>query len=311
MEMHALITGVSGFVGSHLASYLHGQNWRVSGLDMRAGGKVDQFYKVELADHVSVLDVLKDSKPDVIFHLAGLIKSVDFQALYRANLLGTVAFFDSIVESGLLPKVVLASSSAVYGLGSGPKPVGEKMAIRPVTHYAISKAAQELACLRYVDTCRLPVRIVRMFNLIGPGQSPELALSSFAHQIALAEKYDRNEILTGNLDGFRDFVDVRDAVKAFHLVADSGVDGQAYNVCSGRAVSLQQCLDEMLSMTLRPISSQMDADRIQKHDLSIQVGSYRKLNRITGWQPRITLRQSLGDLLNDWRERVKSEAEIS
>jgi GDP-4-dehydro-6-deoxy-D-mannose reductase len=238
-----------------------------------------------------------------------MIKSPDTDELYKANLLGTVALFDSIMEADIRPVVVVASSSAVYGHKSGEKPISERADIHPVTHYAVSKIAQEMAALRYFNSYGLPVMILRMFNLLGPGQSVGLACSSFAHQIAMAEMRGDTELSTGNLDAQRDFVDVRDAVRAFALTAEKGAPGQVYNVCSGRAVKIQTCLDEMISMSSQPIKVKVEAGRIQNNDVPIQIGNAEKIKSDTGWHPEIPLTQSLSDLLNDWRQRIKTEVE--
>ncbi|MDO8753323.1 MAG: GDP-mannose 4,6-dehydratase, partial [Anaerolineales bacterium] len=238
------------------------------------------------------------------FHLAGVIKSDSPEVFYQVNFLGTLALFDAIVDTGIRPKVVVASSSAVYGHQSG-KPISERARLHPLTDYAVSKVAQETAAMRYHESFGLPVMVVRMFNLLGPGQPADLACSSFARQIALAEVNGQTEIVTGNLDARRDFVDVRDAVRAFELVAQKGKAGQVYNVCSGRAVAIRKCLSEMMSMSPQQLSARVDAGRVQKNDVHVQVGSHQKLHKVTGWSPKISLRQSLADLLNDWRERVK------
>jgi len=303
------ITGISGFVGSHLTDYLLSLNLHVSGFDLHPGSVSVEFHQGELADRTNVLHALIEVRPDIIFHLAALIKSNRSEALYQANLLGTVALFDSLLELEQRPVVVVASSSAVYGSGFGGRPISEKFKPRPVTHYAVSKLAQEIASLHYFDAFDLPVMIVRMFNLLGPGQSADLACSAFARQIALAELRGENEILTGNLDARRDFVDVRDAVRAFALIAEKGKPGQVYNVSSGRAVTLRRCLDEMISMSPRQFKVRVDEERVQNNDIPVQVGNAHKLDQVTGWRPQISLRESLSDLLNDWRQRVKSEVE--
>lgn len=304
-----LITGVSGFVGSHLTEYLRSLNLHVSGFDLRPSSIIVDFYKGELTDQSVISRTLREVKPDVIFHLAGMIKSTRPEDLYKANLLGTIALFDSIINCDLRPIVVLASSSAVYGSGFGGRPISEKFKPRPVTHYAVSKLAQEIAALRYFDAFQLPVMVVRMFNLLGPAQSPDLACSAFARQIALAEVHGENEIVTGNLDVRRDFVDVRDAVRALGLVAEKGKAGQVYNTCSGHAIAIRKCLDEMISMSPNQFEVRVEADRVQENDVSAQVGSAYKLNRITGWRPQISLRESLSDLLNGWRQSIKLELE--
>jgi GDP-4-dehydro-6-deoxy-D-mannose reductase len=304
-----LITGASGFVGAWLAEYLLAKNLHVSGFDLRPGKLAIECYHGEITDRLTVEDVLRKTNPDVIFHLAGMIKSHQPDLLYQVNLLGTVALFDSIIRTELRPIVVVAGSSAVYGSGFGGRRISEKFKPRPVTHYAVSKLAQEIVALRHFDAFELPVMIVRMFNLLGPGQSPDLACSAFARQIALAEVHNKNEIVTGDLSASRDFVDVRDAVRAFAMVAEKGRPGQVYNVCSGRAVSMRECLGGMLSLSPRQFNVRVDAERVQKNDVPVQVGDARKLEQASGWRPQVKLRQSLSDLLNDWRQKVKMELE--
>lgn len=298
----ALITGISGFVGRHLQLRLTSQGWQVYGFDKRPA--MNNAFIGDLTDRAALLHVITQSKPDVILHLAGVLKSDSPERFYNVNLLGTLALFDAILESGIRPKVVVASSSAVYGCKSGAKPIAERTQLHPLTDYAVSKAAQEMAALRYYDSYSLPVMIVRMFNLLGPGQPADLACSAFARQIALAERSGETEIVTGNLDARRDFVDVRDAVRAFELIAQKGKPGQIYNVCSERGVAIRKCLGEMMSMSTNQLSARVDADRVQKNDVPVQVGSYQKLHKTTGWSPKISLRQSLTDLLNDWRVRI-------
>lgn len=305
----ALITGISGFVGSHLSAHLLELGWQVYGFDQRAAGNGKNVFIGDIGDRNSFQAALRECKPNFLFHLAGLIKSTEPEKLYHANLLSTVTLFENLLESGQHPVVIVASSSAVYGSGFGGRPITENFKPRPVTHYAVSKLAQEIAVLHYFDAFQLPVLVVRMFNLLGPGQSPDLACSAFARQIALAEARDDNEITTGDLSAHRDFVDVRDAVRAFALLAQNGKSGQTYNVCSGQAVLMRNCLDEMLSMSPRQFKIQIDAGRVQKNDVPIQIGSARKLNQATGWCPQIPLKQSLFDLLEYWRQRVKSGLE--
>jgi GDP-4-dehydro-6-deoxy-D-mannose reductase len=304
-----LITGISGFVGTHLTHHLNEYGCQVFGYDQRAAGNVKNIFTGDLTDRAAFKNVLKECQPDFVFHLAGAIKSDDPKKLYDANLLGTVALFDSLMEVGQRPVVIVASSSAVYGSGFGGKTISERVKPRPLTHYAVSKLAQEIVSLHYFDAFRLPVMIVRMFNLLGPGQSPDLACSAFARQIALAETRGENEIMTGDLSARRDFVNVHDAARAFAMLAEKGKAGQIYNVCSGHAILMKKCLDEMLSMSPRPFKVRVDAEKIQKKDVSIQAGDAGKLNQITGWRPQIKLKQSLSDLLDDWRQRVKSGSE--
>jgi GDP-4-dehydro-6-deoxy-D-mannose reductase len=308
-QLKALITGVSGFVGGHLAHQLFKDGWQVFGFDRRQASADKNIYVGDLTNRHALTKALKECQPDVVFHLAGLIKSPQPEALYKANPLGTVTLFESVMKSPYRPVMIVASSSAVYGSGFGSRPITERFRPRPTTHYAMSKLMQEIAALRYFDAFRLPVIIIRMFNLIGPGQSPDLACSAFARQIALAETNGDNEIVTGDLKNYRDFVDVRDAVRAFTLLAETGKSGQIYNVCSGRVVLIRKCLDVMLSISPRQFKVRVDGDKIQKNDIPYQIGDMRKLNHLTGWHPQISLKQSLSDLLGYWRQKVKLELE--
>jgi GDP-4-dehydro-6-deoxy-D-mannose reductase len=172
--VQALITGISGFIGGHLASHLLEKGWSVAGYDLRPPRLECDFYPGDISDGAALKNAVEDSAPDVVFHLAAVIKASDPALFYNVNLLGTVALFDTLMDLGARPVVVVASSSAVYGSGHGSRPISEKYMSRPVTHYAISKLAQEHAALRYYTAYQLPVMIVRMFNLLGPGQSPDL-----------------------------------------------------------------------------------------------------------------------------------------
>ncbi|MCE7858649.1 MAG: NAD-dependent epimerase/dehydratase family protein [Chloroflexi bacterium CFX2] len=301
----ALISGISGFVGRHLRNELIHAGWQVYGFDIRLAG--ENVFVGDLSDRTALTRAIADCQPDAVFHLAGIIKSQDPQAYYISNLFGTLNLLDAVLQMKKRPKVVLASSSAVYGLTKSARPITERSPLRPVTEYAVSKVAQETAALRYHYAFGLDVIIARMFNLLGPGQSPDLACSAFARQIALAEISDQNEIVTGNLDAKRDFVDVRDAARAFALLAEKGQAGQTYNVCSGNAVAIQECLSEMMLRSKKQLSARVDPARVQKNDVPVQVGSFQKLHKAAGWNPRIPLNESLEDLLNDWRERVKVE----
>jgi len=304
-----LITGINGFVGSHLVRWLKSRSCEIFGFDLNDSDLDAELFQGEINDEVTLRQVLADVRPDLIFHLAGVLKSPQPHVLYTVNLLGTVTLLEQVVKSDLRPQVVIASSSAVYGRSSTSDPVNEDVELQPLTHYAVSKISQEAAALRYYDSFQLPVKIVRMFNLLGPGQPADLACSSFARQIALAELQGGNEIVTGSLDTSRDFVDVRDAVQAFDLIAQRGKPGEIYNVCSGQGVSLRKCLDDMMSMSSIRFNVRVDEHRVQKNDVPMQVGDAGKLHRLAGWSPQISLKTSLSDLLNDWRQRVKSGVE--
>ncbi|MCC7119848.1 MAG: GDP-mannose 4,6-dehydratase [Anaerolineales bacterium] len=306
MPYRALITGVSGFVGSHLAWQLSEKGWLVAGYDIFPPRYECEFFPGDLSDGRALENALKKTKPEVVFHLAGVLKSDSYEELYKAHVFGTISLMDSIVKTGLSPTVVVASSSAVYGSGKNGRLISETTGLRPQTHYALSKAAQEMVALRYFHVHGLRTIGVRTFNLLGPGLSPGMACSAFARQIALAERSGKPSVIsTGNLDAKRDFVDVRDAVRAYELIARKGKPGEIYNVCSGRAVSIAECLSILARQAEVRVEAVLDPAKVQKNDVPIQIGSAKKLMDTTRWRPRIGLKKSLVDLLNDWRERVK------
>jgi GDP-4-dehydro-6-deoxy-D-mannose reductase len=239
----------------------------------------------------------------VIFHLAALLRSDDPSAFYTVNAGGTAILFESICLSGLRPRVVVLSSSAVYGPSAGEKPIDETASTRPDSHYALSKLAQEWIAAHFRDEFGLPVLICRPFNLSGPGLPVALALSSFARQIACAEASGRDALRVGRLDRRRDFVDVRDAVVAYLAVAETGEPGAVYNVCTGISRSMAACLDIMLRHARTEILVEQDPGRSQLGDVDNQIGDPGRLKRATGWEPVIPLEQSLLDMLEYWRLR--------
>ena len=304
----AFITGVSGFVGRHLSNYLLDSGWRVSGSDVRSDSSISNFYQADVNDRMVLRQAFQETQPDVIFHLAGVIKSDTPDKYYQAHVLGTVALLDTVVENGSRPVVFIASSSAVYGSGLGRRPITEQFKPRPATHYGVSKLAQELAAMHYFTSFDLPVIRVRTFNLLGPGLSPQLDCSAFARQIAQAERNRMlSTILTGNLSTRRDFVDVRDAVRAYVLLAEKGQAGQAYNVASGQAIAIQECLDFLRNQAMVPVDAVVDPNRVQKDDIPVQAGSIQRLQATTGWVVEISNQQSLLDMLDYWRQQETRE----
>jgi GDP-4-dehydro-6-deoxy-D-mannose reductase len=306
----AFVTGVFGFVGRHLQVYLRENGWEVTGLDLRMSGSLAAFYRGDLHDRSAVQRALRETRPDVIFHLSGILKSENAEEYYRAHVFGTMALFDAVRETDLKPLIIMASSSAVYGAGLGRRPITEQFRPRPLTHYAVSKLAQEMVAMRYHAAFDLPVICVRMFNLLGPGLSPVMACSDFARQIALAERKGQTAVIsTGNLKAYRDFVDVRDAVRAYALLAEKGRPGRVYNLASGRPARIQDCLDFLRGQARVRVEVVTDPARVQANDVPFQVGSAARLQSQTGWKAEIPLEQSLRDLLEDWRRKVETEAE--
>ncbi len=302
-----LITGVSGFVGTHLTQFLASKEYHVVGFDRRRSPYVREMFIGDLTDPSTIIPALEKTNPQIIFHLAGILKSDHATDFFNAHVLGTLNLFESVRHSRTDPIVVVASSSAVYGRGYNNKRLTEKFTPRPITMYAVSKLIEELVALSAFRQKKIPVICLRSFNLLGPGLSKNMVCSALAKRIAEAEINNHRSIRVGNLSSRRDFLDVRDAVSAYELAARKCKQGQIYNICSGKSVTIQECLETMLTMATRSFELISDRGLIQKDDVPAQVGSHQKIHMQTGWRPHIRLEESLERLLNDWRRKVKPE----
>jgi GDP-4-dehydro-6-deoxy-D-mannose reductase len=212
--------------------------------------------------------------------------------------LGTQNLIDAILRSGVRPWLMVAGSSAVYG--SHPEVLSETDPLQPETFYALTKAAQEMVASRSSVRDQLPVAITRTFNLVGPGLQEALVLGNAARQIVRAERGGETAIRLGNLRARRDFVDVRDAVRAYLALARSGSTG-VYNVCSGATYSVEECIERLTQLSEVPVEVVVEQERERKVDTARQQGSYDKIERATGWAPEISLDKSIEDLLDQCR----------
>ena len=318
----SLVTGIAGFCGSHMAELLlkHGQ--AVVGIEREDTGlenlqgilhEID-LRRVDVRSPDQMRRVLAEVRPNEIYHLAAVTKlppKGGYQALYEVNVLGTINLLEAVCAEGLDCTLLIAGSSAEYGLVTPDEnPVCESQPFRPVTHYAVSKVAQGLAGYQYWAAAGLKVIRTRTFNIIGPRQSPELAGSAFAQQVAQIERGLGEPVIeVGNLEARRDFVDVRDVAQAYRSVVAQGEPGEVYNVCSGQARSIRSLLEELVSLSTIPgIEIRQDPSRLQTADVPIQVGDYDKLYRQTGWQPQIPFGSSLQALLDYWRGQNMEES---
>lgn len=308
-DNRALVVGINGFSGRHLAAYLVQHGYIVAGIDLTPGTCSDlHVYVGDTRDSVFIEETLRTIRPTHIFHLAGLISAeAALDALYDVNVLGTERLLQAVYRADLDPLIVIPGSSAVYGpVKSVELPIRESQPFRPVNFYAVSKIAQEMLAYTYYAKHGLKVIRTRAFNLIGPGQPPALVGASFARQIAEIEAGFAEPVLrVGNLAPQRDFVDVRDVVRAYLLAAECGQPGEVYNVCSGRGISIQTCLDQLLALSKVSIVVEQDPDRVRTVDIPVSVGDGSLLREHTGWRATISLEQSLADLLADWRQRLR------
>lgn len=311
-EWVALITGANGFCGHHLAAHLREAGYRVAGFDQSDGPPPDlALYRGDVADQAGVEAVLAEVRPDVIFHLAALLSPrLPYEALHQVNALGTLRLLEAARTACPAATIVVASTSAVYGrVRPEELPITERQPFHPANPYAVTKIGQEMLAYQQFAAHGQRVIRTRTFNLSGPGESPAFASSAFARQVAEIELGRREPVLNvGNLESVRDFVDVRDAVRAYRLLAERGEPGAVFNVCSGRGTPIRRVLETLLGLsTVRGISVEVDPARFQPADVPVQVGDPSRLRAVTGWSPAITLEQTLAGVLDDWRNRVREE----
>lgn len=293
--MKALITGAHGFVGPYLAAHLEASGDEVVG--------VDRDMPIEDAD--AVRSRFHDERPEVVYHLAALSHVGESWTapveVLRINVEGTLNVLLAAIDSGVERVVVIGSAEQYGHVKSDRLPVTEDMAQLPVSPYGASKAAAEAIASYAVRGRDLPVVLVRAFNHLGPGQSDRLVASGIARQVARNERTGEREVRTGDLSPRRDFTDVRDVVRAYRLLAERGVGGEAYNVCSGHAVEVRAVADSLIQLSGRDMELVLDPERLRPVDVPVLLGSNDKLRAATGWEPHVSLEETLGDILDWWR----------
>ena len=220
------------------------------------------------------------------------------------NAMGTLNVLDAAAQCDLPPAVVLVSSAEVYGPAADADPIEEIAELRPVTPYAASKVAAEFLGLQAFLGRGLRVIRARPFNHVGPGQSDDFVVSALARRMVEAELKGSGSIAVGNLAASRDFTDVRDVVRAYRLLAVHGVAGEAYNVCSGKAVTIASLAKEMAALLSHEVTLVEDPALVRPVDVPVLIGNAAKLMAATGWRPEIPLRQTLSDVLEYWREQL-------
>jgi GDP-4-dehydro-6-deoxy-D-mannose reductase len=308
----ALITGIAGFCGRHLAAFLSNGGYTVVGFDRQDWSTPGvTVYQGDIADTAWLQRLVGAVQPQVIFHLAALTDPrAGYEELHRVNALGTLAFLNIVRETCAQALILITSTSAVYGqVPPEDIPIDENRAFRPANAYAVSKIAQEMVAYQQFAEHGLRVIRTRAFNITGPGESAYFVTSAFARQIADIEAGRREPVLqVGNLETVRDLTDVRDVVRAYSLLAEYGEPGAVYNVCSERGTPIRDLLETLLNLSrVRGISVQTDPIRLQPADVPIQVGDATRLHRVTSWTPNIALQQTLQDTLDSWRRRIQEE----
>jgi GDP-4-dehydro-6-deoxy-D-mannose reductase len=315
--MRALITGINGFVGGHLAEHLLASGgWELWGIARQAApaGLPRQGEIHSVVADLNVLDqtlaALERVQPDVIFHLAAqsnVPRSFEDPATtLTTNVLGQLHLFQSVLRLRQNPLMLIVGSNEIYGqVQPHDLPLTEETALRPVNPYAVSKATQDLLAYQYHDSHGLRTIRLRPFNHIGPRQTEQFVVSSFAAQIARIEAGRQEPIIrVGNLAAERDFTDVRDMVGAYALAAQHGQVPLAYNIGSGRCVSIRWLLDTLLTFSTCDIAIEPDPARMRPADVPQVVSDSRRFREHTGWQPHFPLEQTLFDVLEYWRSQI-------
>ena len=305
----ALITGIAGFTGYHLFKHLQEADPELAivGINISAPAYTGnyEFIQTDLLDCARLLDLIRQVRPTHIFHLAGLNFSDDPKLFYDINVIGTVNLLEAVRKNRgqIDPKVLIVGSSAEYGIVNEDElPISEENPLRPISHYGVSKVAQDLLGFQYFKSYGLKVIRARPFNLIGPGQSADFVCGALAKQIIEVEKEAREpEILVGNLEPERDFVDVRDVVRAYWQLMSVESYGEVYNIGSGKCYSIREVLEILLREADVEIAVKQDKTRMRQSDIPRQVSNIDKIRNKTGWMPRIPLEESLQDMLDHFR----------
>jgi GDP-4-dehydro-6-deoxy-D-mannose reductase len=313
-----LVTGVTGFAGSHLVDYMLTRNdceifgiqrWR-SPLE-NVTHFLDKITMVEcdLRDASSTRDTLERVRPDWIFHLAAqsfvpTSWSAPTESL-TTNVLGQLNIFEAVRRIGLQCRIQIACSSEEYGMVySDELPIRETNPLRPLSPYAVSKVAQDMLAYQYWMSWKVDSVRTRGFNHEGPRRGPVFVASDFAKQIADIEKGLKPPVLhVGNLEARRDFTDVRDMVRGYWRALEKCESGEVYNLCSGKDYSIQSVLDLLLGMTKSKIEVRQDRMRLRPSDVPVLLGDCSKFKQATGWEPVIPFEQTLQDMLDFWRAR--------
>jgi GDP-4-dehydro-6-deoxy-D-mannose reductase len=318
--MKVLITGITGFAGSHLADYILSEQRDVTVYGfIRWRSRKDNIdhildkvhlYEADLKDIVSLEKALSQIKPDRIFHLAAQsFVPTSWRCpseTFSINAVGEINLFEALLSLDLNPRIQIAGSSEEYGLVYPDEvPMREENHLRPLSPYAVSKVAQDLLAYQYFKSYGLDCVRTRGFNHTGPRRGEVFICSNFAKQIALIEKKKQEPVIyVGNLDAKRDFTDVRDIVRAYWLSLEKGQKGEVYNIGTGKAYRIKEILDMLLSLAGDDVRVEVDPERLRPSDVPILISDSTKFRKITGWEPKIPFKQSLKDLLDFWRERV-------
>ena len=322
-RMRILITGITGFVGSHLAEWALGQGAEVIG-SLRWRSKTEHIEHLrdrltlvesDLRDVLSVRTLLAEARPDYLIHLAAQsFVPASWQTpveTFYTNVISQMNLFEAMRQLGSRARFLVIGSSEEYGLVyPGELPIRETNPLRPLSPYAVSKVAQDLMGWQYFKSYGMHIVRARAFNHTGPRRGETFATSNFAKQVAEIEAGLREPVVhVGDLQPTRDFSDVRDIVRGYWALLERGTPGEVYNLCSGVDWSIERVLSFLTAQsTAGRIEIRQDPSRLRPSDVPILRGSAEKAEKAVGWRVTIPLEKTLTDLLEYWRQRVRSRA---
>lgn len=317
-DLRVLITGITGFVGSHMADYLiekqpeceiHGTTrWRSNVQNIKHLENKIVLHDLEIKDSKSTESLIEKTKPDKIFHFAAQSYVIASYASPRdtidTNIIGTLNLLEAIRKVDIDPIIHICSSSEVYGqVTEDEVPIKETNQFRPASPYAVSKVGMDRLSYQYFKSYGIKTLITRAFTHTGPRRGDVFAESSFAKQIAEIDNGKREPVVyVGNLDSVRTFLDVRDIVHAYWLLTEKCDPGEAYNIGGTTTMKVGEMLDRMIEMSEKKISVKQDPKRLRPSDVTLQIPDISKFVNKTNWKPAIPIDKTFEDLLNYWRK---------
>jgi GDP-4-dehydro-6-deoxy-D-mannose reductase len=322
MAIRCLITGITGFAGSHLAEFLLAKgNIEVYGIERWRSRREniehikDKIILVEcdIRDASSVKECIEKIKPEYIFHLAAQsFVPASWTApaeTLTTNIIGNLNIFEAVRAVGINPKIQIACSSEEYGMVYKHEvPIKETNPLRPLSPYGVSKVAQDLLGYQYYKSYNMHIIRTRGFNHTGPRRGEVFVISNFAKQIAEIELGLKEPVIyVGNLSAIRDFTDVRDMVRGYWLALKKGKPGEVYNICSGKGYKISDVLDILLAMSEVKVKIKQDSARMRPSDVPVLIGDNTKFCEATGWMPQIPFEKTVNDLLDYWRNIIKAK----
>ncbi len=314
----ALITGITGMIGKHLAKVLHEQGYAVAGISRATSASryvtdksFYKHYKGDIIDAKFLRIVWGEWQPDLVYHLAAQAYNGESwraeDTTYQLNIQGSRNVFETHMAITPKARMIPACSSAEYGFIPNDRPIDEDTTpLRPITPYGVSKAAMEMMARQFHLNYGMDIVLPRLFIHVGPDHPPVTALQNFARQVASVKLGLQEPVIkVGNLESARDFVDVRDGVRALAILAEKGVSGEVYNQCTGKAWTMKESLDLLIKISGVAVNIQTDTALFRPSDEKLLLGDPSKIEAL-GWKAEIAFEKTLNDIFENWLQRLSA-----